>query len=75
VVSSRIQAYENTRDLLVMSDSDTDADLPQKFAETLARLPELNSVRIAQERIAMALDNTYDRQIDRVFALLTATKQ
>jgi glycosyltransferase involved in cell wall biosynthesis len=75
VVSSRILAYENTRDLLVMSDSDTDADLPQKFAETLARLPELNSVRIAQERIAMALDNTYDRQIDRVFALLTATKQ
>jgi glycosyltransferase involved in cell wall biosynthesis len=72
VVSSRIQAYEHTHDLLVMSHSDTDADLPQRFTETLARLTTLNSVQLQRERIALALDNTYDRQIDRIFALLRA---
>lgn len=72
VVSSRIQAYEHTHDLLVMSHSDTDADLPQRFTETLARLTTLNSVQLQRERILLALDNTYDRQIDRIFALLGA---
>ncbi len=72
VVSSRIQAYEDTHDLLVMSHCETDNDLPQQFTEALTRLADLNSVQRQQERIALALDNTYDRQIDRIFALLRA---
>lgn len=72
VVSSRIQAYEKTQDLLVMSDSQTDEDLPQRFADTLLRLKELNSVQLQLDRIALALDNTYDCQIDRIFKLLNS---
>lgn len=72
VVSSHIQAYENTQDLLVMSESDTDADLPRRFSETLSRLTELNRVQLQLARIAFALDNTYDRQIERIFQLLDA---
>lgn len=74
VVSSRIQAYEKTQDLLVMSESETDEDLPQRFAETLTRLTELNSVQLQLARIALALDNTYKRQIDRIFKLLSSSK-
>ena len=75
VVSSRIQVYENQPGLLVMSDSDTDADLPGLFAATMARLDEQNSVELQQARIAVALDNAYDRQIDRIFALLKSAPQ
>ena len=74
VVSSRIQAYEKTQDLLVMSESETDEDLPQRFAETLTRLTELNSVQLQLARIALALDNTYKRQIDRIFKLISSSK-
>ena len=72
VVSSRIQAYEDTQNLLMMSGSETDADLPEIFAKALATLSDLNSVALQLERIALALDNTYDRQIDRIFKLLKA---
>ena len=57
-----------------MSESETDEDLPQRFAETLTRLTELNSVQLQLDRIALALDNTYDRQIDRISKLLKLAK-
>ncbi len=72
VVSSRIQAYEDQAGLLMMSASETDADLPEIFAETIARLDEKNSVELQKARIEVALENSYDRQIDRIFALLNA---
>ena len=55
-----------------LSDSETDEDLPEIFADALAMLSDLNSVPLQLERIALALDNTYDRQIDAIFQLLKA---
>jgi len=70
VVSSRLQAYEEQPDLLVMSQTEDDRDLAQLFSGVIDRLRTLNTVNLQQQRISFALQNTYDRHIERIFQLL-----
>jgi len=42
------------------------SEVPEKFAEVIEDLEGWNSVEKSSKRIAYALDNTYDRQLDRI---------
>ncbi len=72
IVSSHLQAYEEHSDLLVMSQTEDDSDLAQLFSGTIDRLQMLNSSQRQEQRIAFALENTYDRHIVNIFQLLNA---
>ena len=73
VVSSRIQHYTDQDDLLVMSQTEDDSDLPQLFTETLHNVAEHNSQQLSNSRIERALANTYDFHILHVSQLLATS--
>jgi hypothetical protein len=66
VVSNRITAYAGMRDLVRMPDGDDHHGLPALFAETLRHLDSFNAPELQRARIAFALDNTYQRQVERI---------
>ena len=66
VVSSRISAYAGTGDLVRMPDAEDNARLPALFADTLRHLDLFNAPPLQRRRIELALDNTYERQVERV---------
>lgn len=55
-------------DLIVMVDQP--ADYPAAFRAVVADLDRWNSPELRAARIAFALDNTYDRQLDRISSAL-----
>ena len=74
VVASRISTYVPHRDLLRMPDGDDDSALPELLNDTLRRLDEFNAWDIQEERRRFALDNTYERQVDRIATKLSQLK-
>ncbi|MEO7501179.1 MAG: hypothetical protein ABIW94_00945 [Gemmatimonadaceae bacterium] len=66
VVSSRISTYVCHAELLRMPPDDDDSVLPELLADTLTRLDEFNATEIQDQRRLFALDNTYERQVDRI---------
>ena len=72
VVSSRIERYLNRPELIRMSPGDDDSVLPDLLSDTLARLSELNAPELEQARRTFALDNTYEKQVDRIKEIILA---
>jgi glycosyltransferase involved in cell wall biosynthesis len=70
VVSSRISTYASQPDLMRMSSTDDDADLPAILRDTLECLDEFNSEKLQDQRRKFALENTYSKQLDRIEARL-----
>ena len=66
IVSSRISTYESEPNLLRMSSTADDSDLPALLRDTLDRLGEFNSARLQALRRQFALENTYSKQLDRI---------
>ncbi|HVF40038.1 MAG TPA: hypothetical protein VM939_09060 [Gemmatimonadaceae bacterium] len=71
VVSSRLSTYATHSELMRMPENGDDAHLPALLRETLERLEEFNAVNRQDERRLFALDNTYERQLDRIEAKLS----
>jgi glycosyltransferase involved in cell wall biosynthesis len=71
IVSSRLSTYVPRAGLLRMPDDGDDSQLPALMRDTLARLEEFNAVNRQDERRMFALDNTYERQLDRIEAKLS----
>lgn len=70
IVSGRISAYTPHRDLMRMPDEDDDRSLPDILRDTLTRLDEFNSIELQDRRRHLALDNTYEKQLERIRARL-----
>jgi glycosyltransferase involved in cell wall biosynthesis len=66
VVSSRIDRYVEHRELIRMAPSDDDSVLPAILADTLSQLGEWNASELQKRRRELALDNTYEKQTDRI---------
>ena len=66
VVSSRISSYAGRENLLRMAPGEDDSVLPPILRDTVDRLDELNSPERQRARIDFALDNTYEKQLDRI---------
>lgn len=71
IVSSRLSTYVPHAGLLRMPEDGDDSQLPALMRDTLARLAEFNAVNRQDERRMFALDNTYERQLDRIEAKLS----
>ena len=70
VVASRISTYVPHADLVRMPADDDDSALPALLDDTLARLDEFNETQVQANRRRFALDNTYERQVDRIIEKL-----
>jgi len=68
VISTYTDEYKDKRHLLKMVDDSN--DFIPAFEEVVNHLEEYNSPERQAERIAFAKENTYDRQLDRIFKLL-----
>jgi hypothetical protein len=73
VFSSRLSQYVGREDLLYMSNTDDDSDLPDVITSGLQNLDAYNSLRRQSHRIAFALSNTYDEHVRTVLSLLDAS--
>jgi hypothetical protein len=71
VISTQISSYRGHRDIIQMVDHDSDGLLPELFAATLSDLKRFNAPQIQQKRRALAHDNSYARQIERIEAIVS----
>lgn len=69
-VATFTEEYTDKRHLLAMADRRE--DYPGLFASVIGALPDWNAPERRDQRIAFARDNTYERQIERISALLGA---
>lgn len=66
IVSSRISTYTEYADLLRMPEDGDESRLPALLRDTLNRLDEFNAPELQDKRRRFALDNTYERQLERI---------
>lgn len=66
VFATAIEQYKGTG--LLVQDDDGIVDFPTFFDDEIKRLQWHNSTENQQRRITYALDNTYAKQVDRIFA-------
>jgi hypothetical protein len=65
IVSTHITLYKDS-ELINMTGADENLNLPKLFNETIANLEHLNCEELMKRRILFALDNTYQKQIERI---------
>lgn len=73
VVASNMSIYESNQ-LMTMSPKDQNESLPAILKNVLQDLEQWNTTELAAKRIYLALDNTYERHISRIAAMMRATK-
>jgi hypothetical protein len=66
IISNRISTYNNFDNLIQMPINNEDSLLPDMFISVLRNLNYYNSVSLQKERIKLALENTYPKQIGRI---------
>jgi len=66
IVSSRISTYTAHPDLLRMPEDGDESRLPALLRDTLDRLDEFNTPELRDRRRRFALDNTYEKQLERI---------
>lgn len=69
IVATYTSEYTGMDDLVIMSKSNK--DWPSLFSKVAQNLSYYNSSELASKRIAYALDNTYEKQIERIERLLS----
>ena len=73
MVSTYLSIYEGN-ELINMSPKDLNEELNGVFKETVARIDEYNSASLQCKRVALAIDNTYRRQLERIEQLFEKVK-
>lgn len=66
IVANHISTYENKNDLIEMVDEVHNGNLPALFKKVINNLEYYNSPELQKRRIEFALDNTYEKQIQRI---------
>ena len=70
VVSNYISHYDKKRDLVMMPASHNNETLPDLMEMVTKNLEEYNTKNLMKNRIEFALDNTYQKNVDRIDSLL-----
>ncbi|HVG42252.1 MAG TPA: hypothetical protein VM888_11630 [Chitinophagaceae bacterium] len=65
IISTHITHYRN-EDFLVMSPKENNKAFANLFREVVTNISTYNSKELADKRIAYALDNTYEKQMERI---------
>lgn len=66
VVANKILHYEQHRDLIQMSTQANNSDYVSLFDETVLNIEKYNSEVLFDQRRALAFENTYSKQVDRI---------
>ncbi len=70
IVSTQISYYKNFTDLIPMS-FEKNEDFPALFQKVINNLEHYNSPELQRKRIEYALDNTYEKQIQRIEKIIS----
>ena len=74
VISSRVDTYkEFSPELILMSKSDDDRDLPALFQHAIKNISQLNNQKLQDARIQIALANRYTDHLDKIENYLAVT--
>ncbi len=66
IVANHISTYSDKRHLIEMVDEMHNDNLPTLFKNVISNLEYYNSPEMQKKRIEFALDNTYEKQIQRI---------
>ena len=67
--STYLSIYQGSK-LIEMTPKDQNGDLVELFHKNISRLDQLNELPLQVERIRLALDNTYEKQVDRIDGII-----
>jgi hypothetical protein len=70
-VANQFETYIPYKDYIVMPENDDDNEIPGLFKKVISNLDFYNSPELQRKRIEYALENTYEKQIDRIEKILT----
>jgi hypothetical protein len=71
IVSNNISSYQGMKELVVMvNERENNKELPGLFREVIYHLPVYNNESLFEQRKSFALNNTYQKQVERISALL-----
>lgn len=73
IISTFLKNYENS-DMIVMSPKDNNSQLMNLFDTVINNIQWYNNKEHTEKRILYALDNTYEKQIDRIEHFLDSYK-
>ena len=65
IISTHLSLYEGN-ELINMSPKDANHLLPGIFRQVIGRIHEYNAEEMQQRRLALALENTYQKQVERI---------
>lgn len=71
VVSNYISSYDNQREMVIMPMDHNNGSLPDLMEMVTRNLEQYNSNDAMKSRIEFSLDNTYQKNVDRIDCLLT----
>lgn len=76
VISSNAPNYADKDEMLMMVNEKHNANLPELFKQVIEKIEYFNDIQHQQRRLAFALDNTYDKQTEKIldFCLNNRTK-
>lgn len=74
LITTYLSIYQGTP-LMLMSEKDKNEELKIIFSECIYSLERYNTTQLQKERIKLSLDNTYNRQIDRIGELIRKAEQ
>lgn len=71
IISSKISNYEGKPNLINMLPEFSNKNYLSLFDSTIKNITNYNTDELKKERIAFALDNTYDKQLERIEQTIT----
>ena len=71
IVANHLSSYDRRKELIEMLNEDNNEKLPSLFKKVLNNLTYYNSPELQQKRISFALENTYEKQIDRIEKIIS----
>ncbi|MBR9832563.1 glycosyltransferase family 1 protein [bacterium] len=66
IIANKVFHYEQYRDLIQMSTQFDNSDYVALFDETLLSIDKYNTIELFNKRRALAFENTYANQVDRI---------
>ncbi len=72
IVANLFSTYKDFDELIVMPKEDNDLKLPALFKEVINNLDYYNSPELQKKRIEFALNNTYEKQIERIEKIINS---
>jgi glycosyltransferase involved in cell wall biosynthesis len=74
IISTPIQAYLDHQDIIAMPSGIDEQEYPSFFIDALSKLADMDSISDQLKRKTLALENTYDKQVERIDKIIRNMK-